>query len=299
MVQSALARATAACDQGSMRRTVLLFCLILAACRTGGALPDPLRQRNLGETALFAAEAIDSILSAERTLATAERLGRWARRFLADPDSEYRFGLKDGGYVSEGLLVSDHRQDCVSLLYRSCELARARDHEDALRLALSTRFPGAPLDSLVDATGRVDYDRPEHLDYSLDMIRSGHWGADITPNLDGAAPDSAGSARYAPGSFLVVPESALDTRELREGDVLWFVLDPTHEGARRLRDEHGLVIGHIGLLIIENDTVRLVHAASSDLPGEYEGGRVVSVSLTAYLERVERFGAVMVTRFAD
>ena len=46
--------------------------------------------------------------------------------------------------VAEGLLVSDHKQDCVSLLYRSTELARARNHEDALRLALALRSPQTP-----------------------------------------------------------------------------------------------------------------------------------------------------------
>jgi hypothetical protein len=129
------------------------------------------------------------------------------------------------------------------------------------------------------------------------MIRSGHWGRDVTASLSGARPDSAGSARYPAGSFLAVPEAALATGELREGDVVWFVLDATHAGARRLREEHGLVIGHIGILIEEGGEIYLVHAASSDLPGEYAGGRVVSVPLGTYLARVERYGAVMVTRF--
>jgi len=248
---------------------------------------------------LHAPAVMDSLLAAERGLSTARRVGLWARRFLADPDSEYRFGLAPGGYAAEGLLAGDHRPDCVSLLYRATELARAADHRDALRLALATRFAGAAADSAVDAAGRVDYDRPEHLDYSLDMIRAGHWGQDVTATLSGARPDSAGSARYAPGSFQYIPAGVLDPRQLREGDVVWLVLNPAHAAARRLREEHGLVIGHIGLIIEEKGRILLVHAASSGLEGVYEGGRVVSVPLDLYLERVDRFAGVVVTRFTD
>jgi len=279
--------------------TVIALLLSTASCAADADLPAPLVERNVGRMALYPPALFDSLLAAEQRRPSAQRIGLWARRFLADPDSEYLFGLKAGGYVAEGLLVSDHKQDCVSLLYRSTELARARNHEDALRLALATRFPGALPDSLIDAEGRVDYDRPEHLDYSLDMIRSGHWGRDITPELTGARPDQAGSARYPAGSFRFVPESALDTRQLREGDIVWFLLDPTHDGARNLREKYGLVIGHIGLLIEKAGEIRLVHAASSGLEGVYEGGRVESVPLALYLERVERFGGVLVTRFEE
>lgn len=281
-----------------MRRLLIFLLLGLAACGAGEP-PAALLALNTGGTALFPPATLDSLLAAERELPTPARVGLWARRFLADPASEYRFGLAEGGYVTEGLLVSDHRQDCVSLLYRCSELARAEDHADALRVALATRFAGTPPDSLFDAEGRVDYGRPEHLDYSLDMIRSGRWGANVTATLSGAEPDALGSSRYAAQSFTVVPETALDTRELREGDVVWFVLNPEHRAARELREDYGLVIGHIGLLIEEGGTIRLVHAASSDLPGEYAGGRVVSVPLSTYLRRVERYGAVMITRFNE
>lgn len=287
-----------------MRITLGLLLLALAACagasraRDAAPLPPALVARNV-PGALFAPGAMDSILAAEQGLPTAVRIGRWARRFLADPASEYRFGLKEGGYVAEGLLVSDHRQDCVSLLYRCTELAQARDHEDALRIALATRFAGAPMDSLIDATGGVDYDRPEHLDYSLDMVRTGLWGEDVTALLTGARPDPVGSSRYPAGSFLAVPEAALDVRELAEGDLVWFVTDPAHAGARKQREELGLVIGHIGIVVVEKGERRLIHAASSPLPGAYLGGRVESVLLATYLARVERYGSVIVTRFAE
>jgi len=285
---SVAAEGAAAADAGSAA----------AAKPAPASLPPSLLYRN-ARGALFAPAAMDSILAAEQGLPTPVRIGRWARRFLADPASEYRFGLAEGGYVAKRLLVSDHRQDCVSLLYRCCELAQASTHEDALRIALATRFAGAPLDSLIDATGGVDYDRPEHLDYSLDMVRSGHWGADVTASLSGARPDPVGSSRYPAGSFLAVPEAALRAEELQEGDIVWIVTDPAHAGARKQREELGLVIGHIGIVVVEKGERRLIHAASSPLPGEYEGGRVESVPLAAYLRRVERYGAVIVTRVGE
>ena len=276
---------------------ILLALLAQTAACAGGDAFERVLAHNLEAQALFVPAVLDSLLAAEAPIPTAQRVGLWARRFLADPDSEYRFGLKEGGYVADGLIVSDHRQDCVSLIYRCSELARARDHRDAIAIALATRFAGAPHDSLIDAEGRVNYDRPEHLDYSLDMIRSGHWGRDITSQLSGARPDSLGTARYPAGSFLYVPGAELVPRELREGDIVWFVLNPANSSARRLRDEQGVAIGHIGLAIEEAGAIQLVHAASSALPGAYEGGRVVRVPLQEYLARVERFAGIMVTRF--
>jgi hypothetical protein len=160
----------------------------------------------------------------------------------------------------------------------------------------------------VAADGRVDYDHPAHLDYSLDMIRCGRWGTDVTASLAGAVPDPAGSARYPAGSFVYLPTAALtsaapsgpgttaSTSALREGDVAWFVLDPDQPAARRLREEQGLVIGHIGIVIVEDGRPWLVHAARSGLDGWYDGGRVVSVPLDVYLRRVERFAGVVITR---
>ena len=275
--------------------TIALAFLLMATACSGDAGWRALRAQNA--ESLYAPATMDSLLAAESTLSASERVGLWARRFLDDDDSRYLFGLKPGGYVAEGLLVSDHAHDCVSLMYRATELARSGSSDAALRLALATRFAGAPLDSLIDDEGRVDYERPEHLDFSLDMIRSGHWGHDITASLSGAVPDAEGTARYPAGSFSFVPKTALVESELREGDIVWLVLDPEHEGARRLRDEYGLAIGHIGLIILEEGRPWLVHAASNSLEGCYEGGRVVKVALGEYLRRVERFAGVMVTRF--
>lgn len=288
-----------------MKFLVLTLCLaglgMISGCGGAGGNSDQALERATRRAAasprIMSVAVEDSILAAEKELPTAERIGRWARRYLEAEGVEYLFGLKEGGYVTEGDLVRDNRQDCVSLMYRVTELGRAESHRDAVAWALKTRFAGADPDSVVDESGRVDYDRPEHLDFSLDMIRAGHWGRDITADLSGARPDSAGSSRYPAGSFITVPEDVLVPGELREGDIVWMVLDPAHEAGGRLRHEYGLVIGHIGIVVVERGRTWLVHAASSGLEGWYRGGAVVEVPLEIYLERVEKYSAVMVTRF--
>lgn len=256
------------------------------------------RAQSRAETAdrLLPIASEDSLLAAEQGLPAGARVGLWARRFLAADGVRYLFGPSADGYVAERALVRDHRQDCISLLYRCTELARARYHRDAVAVALRTRFAGAEPDSVVDAQGRVDYDHPAHLDYSLDMIRSGHWGREITAAVGEAAVDTVGTSRYPAGSFAYVPKAQLEAAALREGDVVWFVLDPGVASARKLRDQYGLVIGHVGLIIVEEGRPWLVHAAVSGLSGWYEGGTVVKVPLTEYLGRVEKFAGVMVTR---
>ena len=260
-------------------------------------LPSEIIELNLGPDGVFTTTFQDSVLAAEAGLPVSDRIAAWARRFLLARDVGYLFGPADGGYVAEGRLVLDTRQDCVSLMYRCSELGRAGSAAGALEVALRTRFSGAPLDSLVDGNGRVDYDHPEHLDFSLDMIRSGNWGRDITGDLTGAVPDSAGSSRYPAGEFRYVPGGSLVGAELRDGDIVWLVLDPESDSGRKLRNEYGLVIGHLGVVIREEGKPWLVHAASRGLPGFYEGGTVVKVPLAVYLSRVEKFCGIVVTRF--
>ncbi|MCP4546433.1 MAG: DUF1460 domain-containing protein [bacterium] len=285
--------------------SLLLVIFLLAGCGqalrdthcAADTLPPQLVELNLRSPAIESAAHIDSLLALETTTPTAKRIGLWARRFLASPDASYLFGVKPEGYVAEGLIVQDHKLDCVSLMYRCTELARAHDHRHALAVALATRFAGADPNSLSDPAGRLDYDHPAHLDYSIDMIRSGHWGRDVTRSLTGAKPDAQGTSRYPADSVWYVPQDRLRQDELREGDVVWLILSPTHKAARRLRDDYGLMIGHLGLVVIIEDRPWLVHAASSDLEGWYSGGRVVAAPLSVYLERVERYYGIKVTRF--
>ena len=72
---------------------------------------------------------------------------------------------------------------------------------------------------------------------------------------------------------------------------------PRSRCGAKLRQEYGLVVGHIGLVVVQDGEVVLIHAASSDLEGSYQGGTVVQVPLADYLARVDKFAGVMVTRF--
>ncbi len=53
----------------------------------------------------------------------------------------------------------------------------------------------------------------------------------------------------------------------------------------------------MGIVIVRDGEPWLVHAASKPLPGWYEGNAVVKVPLAVYLQRVERYGGLIVTRF--
>ena len=277
-----------------------MLAVLMLAVGLNAAAPGALDRAvdlNLGVPDLASPAVLDSLLAAERDLPTAARAGRWARRYLIWGEATYTFGLADSGYAARGLLVPGSRHDCISLLYRTTELARAADARHAVELALSLRFAGADPDSVVAPDGRVDYDRPEHLDFSVDMIRSGRWGRDVTADLTGAVPDREGSDRYAPGTVTYVPTSALAADQLREGDLVWLVLDPANDRARELRERYGLIVGHVGMVIVEDGAPWLVHAASKTLPGWYDQPGVVKVPLCEYLARVERYRGVIVTRF--
>jgi hypothetical protein len=275
---------------------VLGLLMLAAAC---GADPDAAAvdralQANGGEAAASGppGPAIDPGLPIGR------RVGLWARRYADAGAASYCFGLADSGYAALGRLVLDERHDCISLVYRVTELARSGGGRGAVAAALATRFAGADPADVVDQNGLVDYDHPTHLDYSLDMVRSGHWGRDVTGTMHGSRPDSLGTARYPAGSYLWVPEADLREDDLREGDIAWLVLAPEDSKARGLRDEYGLVIGHVGVVVIDDGRPWLIHAASSPLPPWYEGGRIARVPLAEYLARVERYGGLIVTRAA-
>jgi hypothetical protein len=81
--------------------------------------------------------------------------------------------------------------------------------------------------------------------------------------------------------------------------LLYFVLDEANEKARTLREKYGLLVGHQGIVDRDGDTVYVIHAAQSDLPGIYAGNRVVRVPLRTYLDRVERFKGVMISRLEE
>jgi hypothetical protein len=268
-----------------------------------GAL-DPVRlerlvARNLDAPVSFPESLIAANIEAWRELPIGERIARWAGLYLRRNETSYVFGLKKGGYVADSLLVQDYRQDCVLFSYRCSELARASSPRDAVLRALDTRFAGGQAAKVVTSTGAVDYDDPSHLDFSLDIVRSGIWGRDVTTEIGAAAADSAGTQRYPAGSFAYIPTEDLRLDRFEDGDLLYFVFDENSARGQKMRDLYGLVIGHQGVARRSVDGVDVIHAAISDLPGEYSGNRVVRVPLRTYLRRVESFKGVIVTRLDE
>jgi hypothetical protein len=231
-----------------------------------------------------------------RALPVGARVARWAQLFATRTDNAYCFGPKPGGYVGDSLLVQDHKFDCVLLFYRCTELARAASARDAILVALSTRFAGGDPAHVVGPTGSVDYNDPAHLDYSEDFAATGLWGRDVTREIGAAVADADGTERYPAGSRYFIPTAAVAKARLQDGDLLFFVLNEKHDGARKLRQQYGLLIGHQGIVHRAGDTVNVIHAASSDLSGVYQGNRVVEVPLATYLQRVDRYKGIMVSR---
>jgi hypothetical protein len=259
---------------------------------------DRMLARNLAPAVSLPTPLIEQHMQEWRDRPVGARIALWADLFRARGDATYRFGLLEGGYVADGLLVQDFKPDCVLFFYRCTDLARSSPAPQAILRALESRFGGAT-PAPVDSLGRVDYDNAAHIDFSLDIVRSGRWGRDVTREVGVAIADAAGTSRYPAGSFEYIPSAQLREHNLRDGDHLFFVLDEASQRGRKLRTEYGLVVGHQGIAHIVGDEVYVIHAASKDLPGVYTGNQVVRVLLRTYLERVDSHKGLLVTRVEE
>jgi len=253
---------------------------------------------NLKSVQALEPSALDAKMAEFADLALHERIAAWADYFWERRITTYRHGLKEGGYVREGRLVDDFRTDCVLFVYRVTELGRSSSALEAVQFAFGTRFYGATLEEVVSEDGRVDYDNPVHIDYGIEMIRSGIWGRDVTDTLGTTVADPDGSGRFPPGSISFVPQASLQYERLRDGDIVYFVTDPETPGGARTR-EAGAIIGHMGVIKVERGIPYLFHAASDPIEGVYAGGQVEKVRLDVYLERVETFKGIMATRITS
>jgi hypothetical protein len=61
----------------------------------------------------------------------------------------------------------------------------------------------------------------------------------------------------------------------------------------------GAVIGHVGIARLEGGEVQLIHPAAKPLAGVYAGGKIEKLPLRTYLERVDTFKGIMVTRIEN
>jgi hypothetical protein len=286
---------------------------ILVACGTALAADEPtdslqqerLMQRyeqmvqfNLDQPYALPSATIDSLMQRLASRPVGERIAAWADYFQQRGDAGYLFGLAAEGYVGQGRLVDDFQTDCVLFFYRTTELGRSSSAIEAVQFAFGTRFYGATLEEVVSDQGRVDYDSSVHLDYTIDIVRSGIWGRDITATLGEAVIDQVGTDRYPAGSVHYVPKESVRWAQWQDGDIVYFVTDEKSAAGARTR-EVGAIIGHLGIVKVEGGQVYLIHAASKGLEGLYEGGRIAKVPLKTYLERVETFKGILATRIEN
>lgn len=210
------------------------------------------------------------------------RIAFWAEKFVGTPYDKDPLGA----YVSCKKIVCDSEVDCMYMVFRAAELGTSDTPEQARERALDLRFKtrGRLEDGLV-----TNYD--ERFDYAEDMVFSGKWGKDITAALGGAkrAPGSRGreTVEYLPKEQLL---NEINYSRLRDGDMIFFLKDPAKRAV-------GEIVGHLGIIKVEDGLPMLIHASGTKKTNGREGGGVVKkVGLLDYL-RDTKFIGVMATRF--
>jgi hypothetical protein len=204
-----------------------------------------------------------------------ERIAFWAERFVSVPyDTDPK-----GKYVTRGVIVADERVDCMYLTFRAVELAMGNNHDEAIEIALDKRFhtKGILKDGKV-----VNYD--DRFEYGEDMIFSGKWGNDITGYI-GRTVKIEGSRGLDSIDMLPPGELIREMQKLKTGDIIFLIKNP----GKRISEE---IVGHIGIIKIENKKIYLIHAGG--IKGK--GGVVIKVLFKDYIKSMPFIGA-RITRF--
>lgn len=201
-----------------------------------------------------------------------ERIALWAERFVNtpyDPDPM-------GEYVTKKVIVADGRVDCMYLTFRAVELALSHTPEEAIAVALDKRFinKGITKDGLVS-----NYE--DRFQYGEDMLYSGKWGRDITPELGKLihVKGSRGKERVELISRRYIKRGEAAVSALKNGDLIFFVKAPS----KRLTEE---IVGHIGIIKKEGDSLYLIHAGGT----KNKGGAVKKVVFMDYVETMPFVG---------
>lgn len=213
-----------------------------------------------------------------------ERIAFWAETFLGkpyDPDPL-------GEYVRKGVVVADERVDCMYHTFRSVELALTLTPEEAVNEALRLRFftKGVLNDGKV-----INYE--DRFQYGEDMIDSGKWGSEISSGL-GKTINIKGSRGKEKVSILPKEEAMKEDalRRLKDGDIIYFIKDPNKRVV-------GEIVGHIGIIKIEQGIPYLTHASGvKTIKKNVNGGSVKKSGFYDYLKDM-RFVGIRVTRFSD
>ncbi len=220
------------------------------------------------------------------------RIAFWAENFVGFPYDTDPLGR----YVRKKRIVTDHKMDCMYLVFRSVELALSKTPEGAVKEALYLRFKTR---GKLDKDGNVvNYD--DRFQYAEDMIASGKWGKDITSEIAPTKeiPGSRGykTVRYIPKAELMKEKYY---SRLESGDIIYFIKDPKKRVV-------GEIVGHLGIISRETSlngtTVYVINASGTKASAAVRvrstggGGYVKKVPLTDYLSKTGFIGAKF-TRF--
>lgn len=208
-----------------------------------------------------------------------ERIAFWAEKFVGTPYDPDPLGV----YVTEQVIVADKKVDCMYLTFRAAELALSNSPASAVEAALSMRFTKK---GVLEHGEVMNYD--DRFQYAMDMLRSGKWGTDITPTLPGAT-DMKGSRGVERVSYLPAEAIPGAIDQLRNGDILYFVKDPSKRVV-------GEIVGHLGIIKregkLKNKKLYLIHASGH----KNRGGEVKKVLFVDYVNDMP-FAGIIVGRF--
>lgn len=242
-----------------MRTTIVVVCFLFLPSIAGAFMAD------------------DEIALLQQTISAwspGERIAFWAEQFIDtpyDPDPE-------GEYVTREVLVADDKVDCMYLAFRAVELGMGTDPANSLAIALDKRFHSR---GIMENGRIVNYG--DRFRYGEDMLDSGKWGREVTAELSEATVIE-GSRERGSISYIHKKDIPNIPGSLRNGDIMFFIKDP----AKRLEGE---IVGHIGIVKIEGDSVYIIHA----LGQKNRGGRVTKGLLSEYAEEMP-FPGVRVSR---
>lgn len=217
---------------------------------------------------------ITALQSETRILPSGERIAFWAEQFVGTPYDTDPLGE----YVRKNVIVSDEKVDCMYLTFRAVELAFGKNPDDSQRIALDIRFIHS---GKIEGARVVNYE--DRFQYAERMIESGKWGKDITPGLAGNLTTLKTSGTEI--VFIATNDVFASVSALRSGDIVFFV-----NSLEKLVD--GAIIGHIGIIKKEADTIYLIHASGR----KETGGSVKKVLFRDYLSKMP-FAGIKVSRF--
>ncbi|MBF0519313.1 MAG: DUF1460 domain-containing protein [Nitrospirae bacterium] len=208
-----------------------------------------------------------------------ERIALWAEEFVGTPYDTDPLGA----YVRNKVIVYDKKVDCMYHVFRSVELAFGSTPEESVEIALNLRFKTK---GKLGSDGLVaNYD--DRFQYAEDMVSSGKWGTDVTKEL-GSTTKIKGD-RGVESVSIIPKENIKDVlSKLKSGDIVFLI----KKVEKRVVGE---IVGHEGVIKVENGDVYLIHASGLKNK-ENENYKVKKVPLLEYAGNMS-FVGITVSRF--